>query len=516
MGKTALICLGLGLASHGQTAVSIDPTLTRQAFEGWGTSLCWWAHGVGRWSDANLDPLIGRITDPDTGLGYSIFRYNIGGGDQPAHAHFRQYGDVPGYKPTESGPYDWTADAYQRKVAGKLAARARDAVWEAFSNSPPWWMTKSGCTGGNSDGSDNLKTEYFDDFAEYQTEVVKHFRDAWGISFRTVTPFNEPSARWWTGQNKNQEGCGFRDNQPRMVKILGQSLKAKGLMGTGISAPDENSIADAVARLSAYDDSALAVVTQFNAHSYNGKDHRQDFAALAGRLAKKSWQSESGPLVWPGGNQMDVSLWMADVIIKDLRDMKVNAWLDWQILDGGVWGSFSPNYSQQRATPNKRFYMHAQFSRFIRPGSRILASDGDNTLAALVPSTGNLVVVILNAQVAPADYTLDVSKFAALPPAAAFYRTSATEDAKKLPDIPVRNGGLVLVAAGKSINTLVLRVGVPNTGAVPRIRTAEGAADSRFRFEAGGMVSGGPMHGLPVEGVDAVGRRIPAVQATAP
>jgi len=52
-------------------------------------------------------------------------------------------------------------------------------------------MTRSGCASGNTDGSNNLRDDYYDDFAEYLTEVVKHFRDKWEITFRTLEPLNE-------------------------------------------------------------------------------------------------------------------------------------------------------------------------------------------------------------------------------------------------------------------------------------------------------------------------------------
>src|SRR5690606_7055421 len=179
-----------------RTPVAPDPAMPHQAFEGWGVSLGWWANGVGRWNEPERARIAGWIADPDTGLGYTLFRYNIGGGEAPGHDHMRRYGDVPGYKPTETGPYDWSADASQRRVVADLAAGRTGLVWEAFANSPPWWMTKSGCAAGNVDGSDNLKPEYFDDFADYLADVVKKFHDDWGVTFRTVTPFNEPSARW--------------------------------------------------------------------------------------------------------------------------------------------------------------------------------------------------------------------------------------------------------------------------------------------------------------------------------
>ena len=59
--------------------VIIDPEIKNQTFEGWGSSLCWWAVLAGKWSEPNRNRLIDAIVNPDTGLGYNIFRYNIGG-----------------------------------------------------------------------------------------------------------------------------------------------------------------------------------------------------------------------------------------------------------------------------------------------------------------------------------------------------------------------------------------------------------------------------------------------------
>jgi O-glycosyl hydrolase len=261
--KLSHFLLGSGLSlAAAQTAVRIDPNKTYQDFEGWGASMCWWAHGIGRWSPENYGRVVDLMIDPATGLGYNIFRYNIGGGDQPGHKHFREYGDVPGYKPTEAGPYDWTADPYQRNIVAYMKASGRPIIWEAFSNSPPHWMTHSGCTAGASDASDNLKPAYFDDFADYITEVVKHFRDNWGITFRTLEPFNEPSAKGAWRAGKAQEGNRFLNNQGDMIKQLGRYIQSKGLTGTTISAADEHSIADAVAGFGRWDDSARALVTQ--------------------------------------------------------------------------------------------------------------------------------------------------------------------------------------------------------------------------------------------------------------
>jgi O-glycosyl hydrolase len=83
---------------------------------------------------------------------------------------------MPGFQPTQ-GTWNWNADARQVAVLTELAAKGQDVILEAFSNSPPYWMTKSGCASGNTDGSNNLKDNAYDLFAGYLTDVVKHFHD---------------------------------------------------------------------------------------------------------------------------------------------------------------------------------------------------------------------------------------------------------------------------------------------------------------------------------------------------
>jgi len=455
---SASVCLaGFAVPAHAQTKVVVDPGKRYQEFEGWGTSLCWWAVKAGAWSEENRSKLIGAIADPDTGLGYNIFRYNIGGGDQPGHNHLDK-GDgganVPGYKPTEKGDYDWTADPYQRTIAIELSKRVKSPIFEAFSNSPPWWMTKSGCVSGSSDGSDNLKSDYFDDFADYLSEVALHFKTEWGITFRTVEPFNEPSAGWWKS-NGGQEGCGFKNNQTQMIVELGKALQKKGLFPeTSVSAADETNIGDALNQFNKYSSEALSYMFQVNTHSYSGGDSRAKLFNAAFAKNKRVWQSETGPLSKSGDEH--IALWMANVIIQDLRDMKANAWVDWQIGDPAEnWRSLALNHSKQTFTPNARYYMHAAFSRYIRPGSRIIGSDNSNTLAALRPD-GALVLIVRNAGSSDAKYSFDLTGFDKIGTSAKVVRFELPGSLKAQDDIAVSGKALSMTAPAQTITTMVI------------------------------------------------------------
>lgn len=454
----AAFCLaGLFAPAHAQTKVVVDPGKKYQVFEGWGTSLCWWAVKAGAWSEANRSKLLGAIADPDTGLGYTIFRYNIGGGDQPGHNHLDK-GDgganVPGYKPTEKGDFDWTADPYQRTIAIELSKRVKSPIFEAFSNSPPWWMTKSGCVSGSSDGSDNLKEDYFDDFADYLSEVALHFKKEWGITFRTVEPFNEPSAGWWKS-NGGQEGCGFKNNQTKMIVELGKALQKKGLFPeTSVSAADETNIGDALNQFNKYSGEALSYMFQVNTHSYSGGDNRAKLFNAAFAKDKKVWQSETGPLHKSGDE--NIALWMAGVILADLRDMKASAWVDWQIGDPAEnWRSLALNHSKQTFSPNARYYMHAAFSRYIRPGSRIIDSDNGNTLAALTPE-GALVLIVRNSGSSDVKYEFDLGEFVKIGTSAKVVRFELPGSLTKQSDIVVSGKALSMTAKANTITTMVI------------------------------------------------------------
>ena len=487
-GATAACLAGLASPVHAQTKVVVDPGKRYQVFEGWGTSLCWWAVKAGAWSEANRGKLLGAIADPDTGLGYTIFRYNIGGGDQPGHNHLDK-GDgganVPGYKPTETGDFDWTADPYQRTIAIELSKRVKDPIFEAFSNSPPWWMTKSGCVSGSSDGSDNLKSDYFDDFADYLSEVALHFKKEWGITFRTVEPFNEPSAGWWKA-NGGQEGCGFKNNQTQMIVELGKALKAKGLFPeTSVSAADETNIGSALSQFNGYSGEALSYMFQVNTHSYSGGENRAKLFNAAFAKDKKVWQSETGPLHKSGDE--NIALWMAGVILADLRDMKASAWVDWQIGDPAEnWRSLALNHSKQTFTPNARYYMHAAFSRFIRPGSRIIDSDNGNTLAA-VRGDSALVLVVRNSGSSDVKYEFDLRGFDRIGASAKVYRFELPGSLTPQSDIAVADKALSMTAKANTVTTMVIEgagggVCKPDT-IVPYVKVHDGGWNETTEVE---------------------------------
>ena len=261
--------------NHSVTLVTIDSNTRYQTVEGWGSSLCWRAHMVGRWDDARIDTLIELFTSPDK-LNMNIFRYNIGGGDDPTHVggHMTKgkgkRAEMEGFKAGPDEPYNWDADAGQRNILLKIKAKRSDAIFEAFSNSPPYWMTLSGCSAGNHNPRENnLNPRYEDSFCDYLVDVCSFYKNSYDITFRTLEPFNESTSAYWNYMG-SQEGCHFApETQARIIRKLHPKLVQSGLP-TVLSVSDETNISSSIKVLKYFikQGDILDKVGQFNTHTY--------------------------------------------------------------------------------------------------------------------------------------------------------------------------------------------------------------------------------------------------------
>lgn len=404
--------------------LTIDTQQEVQEWEGWGGSLCWWAHIMGNYPDAKIKQICNWITHPTTGLNMNLFRFNIGGGDAPGHKHMRtDGGDMPGYKASPTSTYDWKSDAGQRKILQQLIASRiantgkNDIQLVAFSNSPPWWMTVSGCVSGGISGNiTNLKPEMFDDFADYLTEVTKYYHDSLGITFDHLEPFNEPYSTWWTANKPNgQEGCYFSQvDQEKMIRELHTSLKQKNMFSyCKIAAMDANSIDEAYPGLVKYKAAGdiLPLIDRIDIHSYFG-NQRREVRNFAHENKIKLWQSESGPLNVGGSNEHQLMV-VAQRIVTDIREMGCTAWLDWQLANdrSPLWGMLVGKYKHPEKPVEKgpSFYLRAQFSRYIKPGYTIVNSSLPTSVAALSPDKSELVVVFVNSAKKSESVTLKLA-----------------------------------------------------------------------------------------------------------
>lgn len=463
--------------------VSPDDTyaINNGVFEGWGTSLCWWANRVGY-----SDSLAQKCADTffgDDGLRLNIARYNIGGGDNPTHNHItRTDSNMPGYTVYQNGQvtYNWDADANQRNVLKRcIEAAGDDMIVEMFSNSPPYWMCKSGCSTGNFKAEENnLKDDCYDDFAEYLAEVCKHYRDDWGIEIQSVEAMNEPYTNYWGANSVKQEGCHFDigNSESTIILELQKSMAKRGMSDVIIAGTDETAIDVQIDAYKALSTDAKKAISRIDTHSYWGSK-RTELKNLALSEGKNLWMSEVDGNGEAGQNAgaMAPGLWLSERITADCNGLNASAWILWQVIDKhvcaagylgkkdsgmvdmtkGFWGTAVADHDKNEIVLSKKYYCFGQYTRHIRPGMIMLNSSG-NTMAAYDKENGQLVLVAYNLSASASEQVYDLSSFAQVGTEAQTIRTSNSENWADVGATRLNGNQLSVSLAPNSVTTYII------------------------------------------------------------
>jgi O-glycosyl hydrolase len=451
--KAASVLAGLACVAGpalAQYTATVDAKAQYQTFEGFGTSLSWWANGVGSWPEPTRSALVDALFAPaPAGLGLTYARYNIGGGDCPGCHTIAYPHAVPGYKPRQDSAFDWSADADQRWVAQR--AYANGAVYlEAQSNSPPWWMTASGSSTGSRDASSSNMSDAYtgagpDGFPAYLAAVVGHFASDFGLTFRHVEATNEPDTAWWKFGSRKQEGAAITPAQQETINQHLAALLPGYSPRTTVAAMDGYDIDHTVSIFKGYSEQGKAAVTQVNTHTYEGSQ-RTELAAAAAAAGKRVVMSEWGSAEKSGRE-------LSQQIIKDIRNIKPLAWAIWQ----PDWPTLMKiDYRKHTYALNKNYYVFANFTRYLRPGSVFIGIDDANSLAALEGRTNTLTIVTANWSKTSIPVTYALASFSNLGTSARGYRTSATENLADIGTVALSEKGFMAVLPAGSVTTWVI------------------------------------------------------------
>jgi O-glycosyl hydrolase len=443
------VVISLFANSYSQNTVKVEKknliTTNNGYWEGWGTSLCWWANRIG-YNPTLTKQSAELFFDSKKGLGLNIMRYNIGGGDDPTHNHItRTDSDVPGwqYYNAETGEYeyDYNADFRQLNVL-KAASKAagQDAYIEVFSNSPPYFMTVSGCSTGNfKSEEDNIRADAYDDFAEYLAHVTHYMMKKLKLDVKSISPMNEPNTNYWPAFNYKQEGCHIDagESQSKLLVETKKALTRYGIDNIILTASDETNPGKQIEEIKLMTPQARAAINRISAHTYGVNGIRE-----LGQLAKEEninlWMSEVDGNGTAGTNagEMSAALWLANKIINDITAMEPSAWVLWQVIDthvskegykgrvdkgplqtmGGYWGTAYANHDTEEIVLTQKYYAFGHFSKYIRPGSSLIICNnglnrGCNAIAAIDNKGKQITVVCTNTTANNQNMNIDLSDF---------------------------------------------------------------------------------------------------------
>lgn len=472
-----------------RTIFTIDPTkgspFNDGKFEGWGTSLCWWANRIG-YSDVLAQKAVEALFDAEKGLGMNIARYNIGGGDDPTHHHItRTDSMMPGFwtidEATGEHIFDGTKDENQRNVLLRaLAVCGSDFIVEAFSNSPPYYMTESGCSSGAEHASqDNLRADQVDAFAEYLAQVALYYKEHYGVTFQSISPMNEPNTAYWAAYSPKQEGCHVSPGESQSAILLAtqKALEDKGLGDILLAGTDETSTVSASRSFERLSDDAKAALSRIDTHSYK-IGQLEELRTLAAENGKNLWMSEvdGDYVLGENSGEMGAGLWLANKMISDIQGLMPSAWILWQGIDNhvssegymgnqdsgapdlsrGYWGLTVVDHDNEEIIFTKKYYAFGQLSRYIRPGYRILTTTNNGILAAYSEEEQKLVIVAVNVEETQVEAGFPLDGFQYGGGSAKVIRTSLEENWAELPEIPVQQDMLRTVLAPYSVTTFIV------------------------------------------------------------
>lgn len=453
-----------GTTDAANTVVTVrpDPAYRGQEFQGWGTSLVWFANATGGYPDEIREQLA-ELLFGDDGLNLNIARYNIGGGNAPdVRDYLRPGGAVPGWWNAPAGttradrdwwdpddPTHWNLDA--DPAQRWWVDRIKDDVthWETFSNSPPWFQTVSGYVSGGFDANaEQIRPDTVEDFATYLVRVTRHLEQAYGITVDTIDPLNEPNTPYWsTRLGTDGEPVGGRQEgahvgpamQQRVINAVYEALRATG-SDTVISAMDETNPGTFLTNWNAYASDVRDRVAQLNVHTY-GTGQRTAVRDIAKGAGKPLWMSEVEGSYGGGGQNftsMVPGLGIAQHVVDDLRELEPTAWVLWQPVEdydnmapggefplGSNWGSIQVPFDCTAADTlqtcpiytNTKFHTLRNFTHHIRPGDRLMAVDDPNSVAA-ISSGKRATVVHVNSTTTARTVALDLSAFRLVDPGA--------------------------------------------------------------------------------------------------
>ncbi|MBP5918428.1 RICIN domain-containing protein [Streptomyces scabiei] len=484
--------------ARNSVTVRIDPSYQQQEFEGWGTSLVWFANATGGYPEPVRRRLVDMLFGED-GLRLNIARYNIGGGNAPdVRKDYMKTGatmdgfwkappgttrqDMEWWDPENPGHWDWNADQGQRWWVDQV--KDKITKWEAFSNSPPWFQTVSGYVSGGFDANtDQIRADRVDEFAAYLVRVTEEMEKRHGIDFDTIAPLNEPNTNYWGTQiGANGQPTGGRQEGAHAGPALQQKVLLalqKALRGAKtdarISAMDETNPTIFTQNWNAYDASARAAVPQLNVHTY-GTGMRTSARDIAKGADKKLWMSEVEG-TWGTGSDftgMEPGLGIAGRMVDDMRELEPSAWVFWQPVEdalpqaaaGKNWGSIHVPFNCTATDTletcpiraNSKFDTIRNFTHHIRPGDHFVKVDDPSSVAAVRKSGRSATVVHVNGGTTARSVTLDLSRFRKIDAGATVTPvvTSAGGALVKGTPVAVTGGSATLDVPAKSVTTFLV------------------------------------------------------------
>lgn len=408
----------MSFGANDQIEYKINKNIKYQVIDNFSASDAWRMAFIGKnWPLVKKEKIADLLFSRDfdlkgnpVGMGLSNWRVNIGAGSYEN----REYKEVESsWNRTEcflssDGTYDFNKQLGQQWFMKAAKERGmNDFLF--FSNSAPYFMTRSASTLSPDMEYINLQDDKFDDFASFLVTSAKHFIDE-GYNIKYISPINEPNGSWST--NSFQEGSfATKADIYKVVHELNKAISKKSI-GSKIIIPEvgnmkylfefdsvpktpDNIIEDFFAPKGKYN--VMKLENLYNcvaAHDYWTAyppqllvDTRKKVKSTLDNIKDvKFWASEycilekNDDITAPPSptRSINLGLYTARIIHSDLAIANASAWQWWTAVSLGEdvpiqlipLKDSSPQSVKYDGviSPTKMFWSTANYSFFIRPG----------------------------------------------------------------------------------------------------------------------------------------------------
>jgi glucuronoarabinoxylan endo-1,4-beta-xylanase len=389
--------------------ISADSSQQYQAMEGFGgfgAQMEYWGNGPFT-SPAFVNTLMND-------LGLTILRDNIpsnfeitNDNNDPAVTDLNAYNintATPGHDGKLADHLQYLIDIKNAGLQKLIVSVWTPAPWMKYNN-----KVGNGTTNQNSapaytnnpDANTNqLKTDMYEEFAEYCTAYIKIIKQRTGLDVYALSIQNEPRfSQFYASCVYN--GAALRD----VIKVVGQRLEAEGL-STKIFIPEDVGWFDGIKSLVEpvlADADARKYVDIVAVHGYANDGVNPGSADALTWQAMYNWGAAYNIPLWMTetsgyANTQDGAIDLSKAMYIALKYGNATAWLFWSISTTTL-----DAYSLMNSAgiKSKRYYASKNFYRYIRPGAKrfeINSPDTDKLLPLAFNHSGDqsTTLVIIN------------------------------------------------------------------------------------------------------------------------
>lgn len=399
----------------------IDTRTTYQTIDNFSASDAWRCDFIGKnWPEEKRN----RIADllflhefdekgNPKGMALTSWRVNIGAGsfENRENNEVRKTWNRTECFMSPDGTYDFSRQAGQQWFMNAARERGMNSFL-FFTNSAPYFMTRSGSTLSPDQKSINIREDKFDDFAEFLVRCAEHFQ-AEGFNVDYISPINEPNGQWST--NPNQEGSfATKEDIYKVTRELDRAI-GKSFIKSKIIIPEvgnmkflfefdpAENIPDDIINSFFTEDGRYSVLDMKNvyncvaAHDYwsayppellVGMRQKVDSTLKANGTDTRFWaseycileQNEDITMFRSPEKSISLGLYVARIIHNDLAVANASAWQWWTAVSlaedvpielKAMKGCNDESVKYDGIiSPTKMLWATANYSFFIRPGMK--------------------------------------------------------------------------------------------------------------------------------------------------